>query len=238
MPDFFDHKSGRNLDDLEKRLGYRFNSKDHLVCALTHASARTVDAAECHYERLEFLGDRVLGLCVAGILFERFPDADEGELSLRLNALVRGGTLAEIADQLALDGFIRTGGDLKNAAGKRMQNIRADVMEALIATVYLDGGMEAAKAMILRLWGGRFDDVSTARRDSKTALQEWAHSKHLGTPKYRETDRSGPDHEPVFTVEVKVSATLAGTGTGRSKRVAEQMAAQAILLREGVWLDD
>ncbi|MEM9279734.1 MAG: ribonuclease III family protein, partial [Pseudomonadota bacterium] len=169
---------------------------------------------------------------------KRFTDADEGELSLRLNALVRGETLAKIADELGLHEFIRTGGDLKSITGKRMQSVRADVLEAVIAAVYIDGGLEAARDMITKAWGDRFQDVSTARRDSKTALQEWAHSRQLGTPKYRETGKSGPDHEPLFTVEVKVSGKIAGKGSGRSKRLAEQAAAREMLVREGVWSDD
>ncbi|MEM7216481.1 MAG: ribonuclease III [Pseudomonadota bacterium] len=236
-----DHKDQRRkspFDALERRLNYRFSSHEELERALTHSSVRKDSDDNFHYERLEFLGDRILGLCIADALFNRFPEAKEGELSLRLNALVRGETLAEISDQLELHKDIRTGDDLKNITGKRMQSIRADVMEALIAAVYLDGGLGAVKKLISRLWAERLGDASAARRDSKTALQEWAHSRQLGTPKYREANRSGPDHEPVFTVEVKVEGKLAGRGTGRSKRVAEQAAAKEILTREGIWTDE
>ena len=197
---------------LEERLGYSFRSHAELERALTHSSMRKSSADSFHYERLEFLGDRVLGLCVADTLYERFPSAEEGELSLRLNALVRGKTLAEIADELDLHEYIRTGSDLKNITGKRMQSVRADVLEAVIAAVFLDGGLAAARSMIERVWGNRIQDVSTTRRDSKTALQEWAHSRQLETPKYREVEKSGPDHEPVFTVEVKIKGKLAGKG--------------------------
>ena len=223
---------------LEERLGYKFNSQDQLERALTHTSVRKSSGDGFHYERLEFLGDRVLGLCVSNALFYKYPDAAEGELSLRLNALVRGETLAEIADELKLSEFIRTGNDLKNITGKRMMSVRADVLEAVIASVFLDGGLSAAEAMITRAWGNRFSDVSTARRDSKTALQEWAHANQLETPIYRAIEKSGPDHEPEFVIEVKISEMLAYRGRGRSKRLGEQEAAKAMLVREGVWSDE
>lgn len=233
-----DSKTTNRYATLEERLGYKFQSHSELERALTHSSMRKNSNDSFHYERLEFLGDRVLGLCVADTIFRQYPNAEEGELSLRLNALVQGKTLAEIADEIGLSEFIRTGNDLKNISGKRMQSVRADVLEALIASVFLDGGLAAAAGMIDHLWGNRFKDVSTARRDSKTALQEWAHARQLETPKYREVEKSGPDHEPVFLVEVKIKGKLAGKGTGRSKRLAEQAAAQEILIREGVWSDD
>jgi ribonuclease-3 len=169
------------------------------------------------------------------MLHRAFPGANEGELSLRLNALVRGNTLADIADQLNLHEFIRAGSDLKELKGKRMRSVRADVLEALIASVYLDGGMEAAAAFIDRFWRQRMNNSEAARRDSKTELQEWAHANRLGTPRYREKERTGPDHDPLFTVAVEVPGRTEATGTGRSKRTAEQAAANALLVREGVW---
>ena len=225
----------RRFGDLEQRLGYQFSDYANLERALTHASVRKRADDDFHYERLEFLGDRVLGLTIADLLHRSFPEAAEGELSLRLNALVKGKTLAAIADELRLHEFIRTGGDLKEITGKRMQSVRADVLEALIASIYLDGGLEAAAAFINRFWQSRLNEDSAARRDSKTELQEWAHAQRLGTPKYRETKRTGPDHDPVFTVAVKVQVLPEITGNGRSKRAAEQAAAAAILVRVGVW---
>lgn len=223
---------------LEERLGYRFTSHNDLERALTHSSVRRKNDDSFHYERLEFLGDRVLGLCIANLLHTRFPKATEGELSLRLNSLVNGKTLAQIADSFALHEFIRTGGDLKQITGKRLRSVRADVLEALIASIYLDGGLEAAQNFITRYWTDRLESSASARRDSKTALQEWAHANSLGTPKYRETDRQGPDHDPEFTVTVKLPNHLACEGSGRSKRTAEQNAARKMLLREGVWKED
>lgn len=228
----------KRFGNLEQRLGYKFSDYENLERALTHSSVRKKFDDNFHYERLEFLGDRVLGLCVAEMLYAGFPGANEGELSLRLNALVRGKTLAEIADELGLHEFIRTGGDLKQITGKRMRSVRADVLEALLASIYLDGGLDAVQDFIGRIWEDRIQDTNAARRDSKTALQEWAHSKQLGTPRYREKARTGPDHDPEFTVTVKLPDMPASTGVGRSKRIAEQDAAQQLLLREGVWLED
>ena len=227
----------QSLDKLERSLDYKFRDKQILEQALTHASFRSSSGQLHHYEKLEFLGDRVLGLCVAERLYIEFPDADEGELSVRLNALVSGKTLAEFGDELNIDQFIRTGSDLNLSTGKRVQSLRADVVEALIASIYLDGGLEPAKNFVSRLLDNRINQPDAARRDSKTALQEWAHAKGLGTPKYREKEKAGPDHDPVFTVEVKVKGKLAAQGTGRSKRSAEQAAAREILVREGVWDD-
>ena len=134
----------------------------------------------------------MLGLCVSQMLYLMFPSANEGELSLRLNTLVKGQTLAAIADELALHEFIRTGGDLKELKGKRMRSVRADVLEALIASIYLDGGLKAANSFIERFWSERLADDAGAQQDSKTALQEWSHANQHGTPKYTEKGGQGP----------------------------------------------
>ena len=225
----------KRFGNLEQRLGYKFNAYEDIERALTHSSVRKKSDDSFHYERLEFLGDRVLGLIVADMLFANYSEANEGELSLRLNSLVNGQTLAVISDELRLHEFIRTGGDLKELTGKRMKNVRADVLEAVIASVFLDGGLKAAREFIDRFWGTRLFDDSTARRDSKTELQEWSHSKRFGTPKYKEKSRSGPDHDPIFTVTVIVDGCNKEDGVGNSKREAEQDAARKLLLSEGVW---
>ena len=225
----------RSFAALEERIGYVFRDTAHLERALTHTSVRKNNDDDFHYERLEFLGDRVLGICIAELLFKQFPEAVEGELSLRLNVLVQGATLAEISDELKLHEFIRTGGDLKHITGKRMRSVRADVLEALIASIYLDGGLNAVAKFISRFWAKRLKQVKSARRDSKTELQEWAHAKQLSSPKYTEVDRSGPDHDPEFTIIVKIQGFDDEAGTGRSKRTAEQDAARKLLIREGVW---
>jgi len=225
----------KRFGNLESRLGYRFDKYANIERALTHSSVRKKSDDNFHYERLEFLGDRVLGLIIAQMLFENYPEANEGELSLRLNSLVNGKTLAIISDEMALHEFIRTGGDLKQLTGRRMENVRADVLEAVIASVFLDGGLMAANDFIDRFWGTRLHDDATARRDSKTELQEWSHAKRLGTPKYREKSRCGPDHDPIFTVAAFVEGRQETEGTGSSKRDAEQDAAGKMLLQEGVW---
>ena len=218
---------------LEEVLGHVFADKALLDRALTHASARTSRGAD--YERFEFLGDRVLGLCVAEFLFTTFRDAKEGELSVRLNQLVSAESCAAVADGLELHRFIRAGADLKTRGGKQVLNIRADVVESLIAAIYLDGGLEAARAFVLRHWQNRASRADGARRDAKTELQEWTHAKFGRPPTYRVDDRSGPDHDPRFTVTVEVPGLPPETGTDRSKRAAEQTAAQKLLEREGVW---
>ncbi|MEM9734891.1 MAG: ribonuclease III [Pseudomonadota bacterium] len=226
------------IADLEERIGHRFKSDSALKRALTHASATKTADHVSHYERLEFLGDRVLGLCISQMLFRAFPEAREGELSVRLNALVSGNTCADIADEIGLADFIKTGSDVKRLTGKRMRSVRADVVESLIAALYLDGGLPAAERFVDRFWHARLHDDAAFIRDSKTALQEWAHIHANATPTYTITNRSGPDHDPMFTVEVKLGKIKGAQGKGRSKRAAEQEAAQVILLREGAWVED
>ena len=223
------------LDKLEARIGYAFANRDLLTQALTHSSLSNGDAADSHYERLEFVGDRVLGLAVAEMLYSAFPNASEGELSLRLNLLVKGETLAEISDSLQLHEFIRAGSTIRELTGKRMRSVRADVLEAMIASIYLDGGIAPARDFVLKFWADRIHDPSASRRDAKSELQEWAHAERLGTPEYSEISRSGPDHEPYFVVAVQVPGRTQQTGSGRSKRAAEHEAAQAMLTAEGVW---
>lgn len=218
---------------IETLIGYEFKEKARLDRALTHASAR--NAKEGNYERLEFLGDRVLGLTIAELLFSTFKTAGEGELSVRLNQLVSAESCASIADEMQLHRFIRTGSDVKKLTGKAMLNVRADVVESLIAAIYLDGGMEPARGFILKYWQERANRDNADRRDAKTELQEWAHAKFAVTPTYRVDDRSGPDHDPRFTVTVIVPGAEPETGIDRSKRAAEQVAATRMLEREGVW---
>jgi ribonuclease-3 len=218
---------------VEERIGHRFADAGRLERALTHSSLRNPSGG--NYERLEFLGDRVLGLCVAELLFEHFREASEGELSVRLNQLVSAQTCGEVADELGLHEFIRTGADVKQVTDKRMLNVRADVVESIIAAIYLDAGLEAARSFIHAHWKGRAFAEDAARRDAKTELQEWAHARFGVTPVYRVTDRSGPDHEPVFKVIVEVPGAEPASGVSRSKRAAEQAAATTLLEREGVW---
>ncbi|MCF3641676.1 ribonuclease III [Rhizobium sp. TRM95111] len=231
-------KAGRPLNDedrgrLEAAIGYRFASGERLDRAITHASARPGKGS--NYERLEFLGDRVLGLCIAELLFRTFREATEGELSVRLNQLVSAETCAQVSDALGLHQFIRTGSDVKKLTGKPMMNVRADVVESLIAAIYLDGGLEAARGFVLKHWQDRAVRAEGGRRDAKTELQEWAHARFQTTPVYRVDERSGPDHDPRFTVTVEIPGVAPETGVERSKRAAEQVAATRILEREGIW---
>ncbi|MDX8517118.1 ribonuclease III [Mesorhizobium dulcispinae] len=220
---------------LVERTGHVFADRQRLQRALTHASARSTHAG-VDYERFEFLGDRVLGLVVADMLLAAFPEAAEGELSLRLNALVNAEALSEIAEEIGLPELVRAGSDVRNLEGRKRTNLRADALESLIAVLYLDGGLETARAFIHRYWQPRSQAIGAARRDAKTELQEWAHQAASGAvPAYRVDGREGPDHDPLFTVSVKVGPFAPAIGSGRSKREAEQAAAAALLLREGVW---
>lgn len=215
------------------RIGVPLSDAERLQRALTHASAPRGRGDD--YQRLEFLGDRVLGLVVAQLLFSAYPDAPEGELSVRLNALVNAETCAEVAEELGLADFILAGSELRTLSGAKRINLRADIMESLIAAVYLEGGLEVARAFILRHWEKRSRHARAARRDPKTALQEWAHQVSGNAPAYEIISREGPDHDPVFTVRVTVEGHDPAEGAGRSKREAEQVAATGLLTREGVW---
>ncbi len=219
---------------LEAVIGHSFVERERLQRALTHASAQ-VSKSRGDYERLEFLGDRVLGLCVAELLFMTYRDAAEGELSVRFNQLVSAETCAAVADEMELHRYIRTGSDVKKIMASNMLNVRADVVESLIAAIYLDAGLEAARGFILRYWTARASRADGARRDAKTELQEWAHAKHATSPIYKVAERSGPDHDPRFTVIVEIPGVKSEMGTDRSKRAAEQVAATKILEREGIW---
>jgi ribonuclease-3 len=213
--------------------GHAFRNRALADDALTHASAR--GSSRIDYQRLEFLGDRVLGLIVAEMLYAAFPDAPEGELSLRLNALVNAEVLAAIADETGLGELIRAAADVRALSPRKRVNVRADVVEALIAAIYLDGGLEAARGFIRRWWEPRARAAGAARRDPKTELQEWAHQVSGSAPVYETRGREGPDHDPLFTVAVRVGGRAPAEATGRSKREAEQNAAAAMLVREGMW---
>lgn len=214
---------------LEARAGYSFRDRELLAQALTHASA---DAGLSN-ERLEFLGDRVLGLVIASHLHERFPAAEEGELSLRFNALVRKEACGEVGKALQLDAALRaSAGEVRGAMAA---SIIADATEALLGAIFLDGGYKAARDFVLRHWQAQFERPVTSGQDAKTRLQEWAQArlKGKGLPQYRELSRSGSDHAPVFAVEVSVPGAGSAEGQGSSKRQAEQAAAQKLLEKLG-----
>jgi len=224
------------FDDLQTRIDHRFGDPTLLERALTHVSALEASAGrEGSYQRLEFLGDRVLGLAVAAMLVEAFPTADEGDLSRRLAELVRSEACAEVAVEMALGAALALGPGEINSGGRRKRAILADVCEAVIGAVFLDAGYAAAAALVDRFWHGRMMEPRRPLRDAKTALQEWVQGRGLPAPTYREVARSGPDHKPMFQVAAEVEGMTAVVGQGRSKRTAEQAAAEAFLTREGIW---
>jgi ribonuclease-3 len=224
-----------DLATLEDRLGHQFKDQSLLACALTHVSAAGGAAGRArNYQRLEFLGDRVLGLAIAEMLFAAFPKASEGELSQRLSELVRRDTCAEVALAWDVGPYLNLGGGDMQSGGRTSRPILGDVCESIIGAVFVDAGYEPAKALIERA----FADRMTTRellRDPKTLLQEWAQGRGLPTPTYRLVEQIGPDHAPRFQVEARIGDLEGATGTAATKRAAEQEAAQKLLVREGVW---
>ena len=228
----------RGTAAFEERIGYRFKNPALLEQALTHISALTGARNRAgSYQRLEFLGDHVLGLVVSDMLFRAFTKADEGEMSRRLADLVRKEACADVGRAIELGEAIRLGASEANAGGRTRPAILADVCEALIGAVFVDGGYPAASALIERLWSERMRTPARPLRDSKTMLQEWAQARGLPTPAYREVERKGPDHDPEFRVTVELPDLAPAEGRGRSKRAAEQAAAAAMLTRAGVKAD-
>lgn len=215
--------------EIARRTGYAFRDTALLQRALTHSSAVNVAT---NNERLEFLGDRVLGLVVADMLYVSLPNAREGDLAPRFSALVEARTCADVGDEIGLPELIRAHSAVKTHASR---TYLADAMEALIAAVYLDGGMDAARALVLRYWQRRSSEVLTKPRNPKSEIQEWLAQRTERRPVYSITARSGPDHEPVFTVELSVEGYDAVVADGRSRQAAEQAAAATFLVREGVW---
>ncbi|CAM4090557.1 ribonuclease III [Palleronia rufa] len=210
-----------------RRLGHDFSRPELLLRALTHGSIASTTRPD--NQRLEFLGDRVLGLVMAEALLRADPDAAEGQLAPRFNALVRKETCAEVARDIGLGDVLRLGRSEMMSGGRRKEALLGDAMEAVIAAVYRDGGFEAARDCILRLWGSRIARVEADARDPKTALQEWAQARGLAPPDYVELARRGPDHAPEFTIEARLSSGRTATARATSKREAQQGAARALL---------
>lgn len=221
---------------LETRIGYVFTNKALLTNALTHVSALKSGRGRADsYQRLEFLGDHVLGLVVSDMLFRAFPGADEGELSKRLADLVRRESCADIAKALGLLDSIKLGAIGAGAGARLRTSVLGDICEAVIGAVFLDGGYIAAEQFVQRNWMERMRRPKPLR-DAKTVLQEWAQGQGLPTPAYREVERTGPHHDPQFRIAVDLPGKGSAEGTGGSKRVAEKNAALAMLAREGVTL--
>jgi ribonuclease III len=236
--------ASRSTRPFETRLGYRFKDAALLDRALTHSSARvqrnqvagkTEDKLGDN-ERLEFLGDRVLGLAIAELLGETFTSAAEGELARRFNNLVRGGTCADVARSWDLGTYVKLSDSEAENGGRDKDTILADACEAILAAVFLEAGFDVARDIVRLHWSGRLNtQLKEPYADAKSALQEWAQGQGLPLPSYTQISREGPDHAPVFTTEVRVDANRSARGSGASKRIAEQAAATKLLNSVGVW---
>lgn len=220
------------IEALEVAVGHIFVKRELLKHALTHVSA--IQKRTDSYQRLEFLGDRVLGLAVAGMLYELFPDSEEGDLSRRLASLVRKETCAEVARDWDVGPHLRLGAGESATGGRQKTAILGDACEAIIGAVYLDAGYEAARDVVVRGFSIRMAEPRRPLQDAKTSLQEWAQGRGLPPPVYREVGRSGPAHAPQFIIGVVVEGFELISATGASKRVAEQSVARAFLEREGI----
>lgn len=220
-----------HLGRISEQIGYRFSDEALLVQALTHGSTQKHKG---DYQRLEFLGDRVLGLVIAEHLFKAYPKHGEGELTALHSALVRGESCAAAGDTINLSELVILGTGERAKGMNLNRTVLGDVVEALVAAIYLDSGLEQARAFVLRAWDGLLKKPSFATKDAKTFLQEWALARALPIPSYNIVSREGPEHEPVFVVSVEVKGKAPALGTAKSKRGAEQDAAEVFLKREGI----
>jgi ribonuclease-3 len=221
------------LSALEARIGYVFRDAELAARALTHVSSPSTSAQGrgLSYQRLEFLGDRVLGVAVAEMLYVAYPQASEGELSMRLAKLVRRETCAAIAEEWDVGPHVVMGQGEARGGGRKKAAILSDICESLIGAVFLDAGYEAARDLVQRSWRARMDADAEPERDAKTAVQEWAQARALASPRYVEVARSGPAHAPQFVMQVELEGFEPERGEASSKRAAEQAAAQAFLER-------
>lgn len=232
---------------LETKINYQFKEKSLLSSALTHASSisqtkkskktdqSTKEKQDEDNERLEFLGDRVLGLSISAVLIKLYPESPEGDLARRYNNLVRRQTCTEVAKDLDLGKYLILSAGEERSGGRTKSTILANAMEALLGAIFLDGGYAAADEMIKTFWQDKITEGEQIELDAKTALQEWAQGQGFDLPIYTNLNRSGPDHSPVFETKVTVEGLGEGVGKGPSKRIAEQMAAKNLLEKEKVW---
>ncbi|GJL94726.1 MAG: ribonuclease 3 [Hyphococcus sp.] len=220
---------------LEGRLGYQFKNQTLIKRAMTHSSLSGGNKTVRDLERLEFLGDRVLGLLTAEELWRRYPDYSEGDLAPRLNALVRKETCAKAALHLGVDEYILMSEWEESSGGRKKKAILGDVMEALLGALYIDGGLEVARGVYDQYWTPNLERLARAHRDAKTALQEWSQQKKLGAPEYKVLNADGPDHAPAFKIEVRVKGFSPAVGEGTSKRKSQMAAARVFLTREKIW---
>ncbi|HHG90273.1 MAG TPA: ribonuclease III [Devosia sp.] len=229
---------GTDYSKIEQRLNYVFIDKNLLRRALTHSSAispgRRIKES---YQRLEFLGDRVLGLVVADLLFQRFPKSNEGDLSRMLNSVVRKESCAQVARNLKLGDAVILGTSEARSGGAKKEAILADICEAVIGAIYRDGGLAKAHLFVETAFADFLSDMDAGRADAKTALQEWAQGRGLAPPRYVEIERFGPDHAPVFRIQVNIEGFEPASAIGPSKKIAEHQVAELFLRREkiGSW---
>lgn len=220
-------KLNKNQEDLCENLGYQFKKAELLIDALTHSSLNKADKAD--NQRLEFLGDRVLALIISDALIKADPMAREGQLAPRLNVLVRKETCAEIAIKIGIGSALLIGRSEMISGGRQKTAILGDAMEAVIAAIYLDGGLENARSSILKVWDERLLRAPQESFEAKSYLQEWAQARGMQPPLYKEIRRIGPDHAPVFNIEVRLDNGTTALGSASSKRAAEQKAANNLL---------
>ena len=223
--------SPARLDEITERLGYRFRNHALLNEALTHGSTQKHKG---DYQRLEFLGDRVLGLLIAEHLFRAHPGDEEGQLTHVLSSLVRSEACAEAGDTIGLSDLVIIGSGERAKGMNLNRTVLGDAMEALVAAIYLDSGLDEARAFVMRCWDSQLKAPKLAAKDPKTFLQEWALARALPIPAYRIISREGPEHEPVFVVSVEVKDRPPAEGTAKAKRAAEMDAAEQFLKREGI----
>ena len=216
-----------DIEKFEQRLGYAFKDPKYLLEALTHPSFSLTNRSD--NQRLEFIGDRVLGLIVAEAIAKQDPNASEGKLAPRFNALVRKEACSGVAQEIDLGLVLKLGRSEMITGGRRKNAVLGDAMEAVLAAIYLDGGFQAAKDIILQLWEKRISSVELDARDSKTRLQEWAQARRLEPPIYTLIDRMGPDHSPIFNIEVELKTGEKVSAQAGNKRDAEQNAAKMLL---------
>lgn len=213
------------LNALQDQIGHTFKNPALLKTAMTHSST----GAKSNYERLEFLGDRVLGLTVSETLYAKFPSEPEGHLAKRLSALVQGTFLAQISREMDLGKFIIFSEAESASGGAENDNILADVFESLIGALYLDTDYETCRALIQKLWGDRFDTMKKPPQHPKTRLQEWAQSQNLPLPLYKISDQSGPDHAPIFDICLTIKGYEDVIVKGSSRQEAEKLAASTFI---------
>ena len=220
-------KNNYHQKEISKLLDYQFKNNRLLEEALTHASARK--SSKVNNERLEFLGDRVLGLVIAEELLRKNPNSTEGEIATYYNSLVKKDTCSFIAKEIGLENLLTLGKSVKRTNDRQKDKILGNAIEALIGAIFLDAGFEISKQLVLKVWRKQIDIVRDIEAHAKTALQEFLQSKGQEPPTYKQISRTGPDHDPDFCVEVVLGSGLNAIGSGSTKRMAETKAAEQIL---------